>query len=108
MNPGTYSLNCADWSLLSPGLSVEDVGVGRVGGSVRSDASPRCALKRSSELPIRDLGEADVDARLSPGCAVKGVENLVRRDEGLLPWLPSPQSDVAADGVATQLFYPFS
>ena len=33
-NPGPCSLKCADWSLLSPGLFVGDVGVGRVGGSV--------------------------------------------------------------------------
>ena len=32
--PGTCSLKCDDWSLTSPVLSVRDVGVGRVVGSV--------------------------------------------------------------------------
>ena len=103
-----YSLKCADWSLLSLGLSLGDVGVGRAGGSVRSGASPRCSLVKSSELPVGDVGGAAVGARLSPRCAVKGVENRVRKDEALLPWLPLPQSGVAADGVATRLFSPFS
>ena len=77
-NPKPFSLKCADCSLMSPGLSIRDVGVGRVGGSVQSGASPRCSLARSSELSVGDVGEADVGARLSPGRAVKGAENRVR------------------------------
>ena len=83
------------------------MGVSKVGGSVQSGASPRSSLTRSLELPVGDVGEAAVGARLSPGRAIEGVENLVRRDKALLTWLPLPRSGVAADGVATLLLFPF-
>ena len=65
-NPGLCSLNCADWRLLSPGLSVRDVGIGRAGGIVQSGASPRRSLERSSELPVGDVGGGLLWARDSP------------------------------------------
>ena len=94
-NPGPCSMKCADWRLLSLGLSVGEVGVGSAGGSVRSGASPRCSLLRSSELAIRDVGRATVGARLYPRRAVEGVENLVWRDKVLLTCLPSPWQRIA-------------
>ena len=69
-------MNCAEWSLLSLGLSVVDVGVRRVGGSVRSGASPMCSLAKISELSVGELWEAAVGARLSRICAVEGVEKV--------------------------------
>ena len=100
-NPGPCSLKCSYWRLLSLGLSVRDVVVGRAGGSVRSGASPRCSIVRSLELAVGDVGGAAVGARLSPRHFVEGVGNLEKRDKALLTWLPSPRSGVVADGVAT-------
>ena len=80
-NPGPCSLKYADWRLLSLGLSVGDVGVGRAWGSVRSGASPRCSISRSSELGVGDVWGSAVGARLSPRRAVKGVETFVWQDK---------------------------
>ena len=89
-------------------LSVGDVDIGRVVGRVRSGSFPRCSLARSPELSAGDVREAAAGARLSPGCAVEGVDNCARRDEEILTRFSSLRSDMAVDGVATRLFSPFS
>ena len=49
----------------------------KFGGSVRGVTSTGCSLVMPPKLSVGDVGEAAVDSRLSPRCAIEGVENCV-------------------------------